>query len=173
MSAPTIETARVRLRAHELQDFRDSAALWADPIVTRHIGGQPLSQEDSWSRLLRYAGHWHLLGFGYWLAEDKVTGAFLGELGFADYKRDLQPSLNGIPEAGWVFAPSAHGKGYATESLQAILEWGKRNLASSRTTCLIAPENSASIRVAEKCGYQEGVRTTYKGKPTTIFFRDR
>ena len=43
------------------------------------------------------------MGFGYWVAEEKATGAFLGEIGFADYQRDLEPRLDGVPEAGWVF----------------------------------------------------------------------
>jgi RimJ/RimL family protein N-acetyltransferase len=170
---PTLETARLRLRAHRLEDFTACAALWADPIVTRYIGGTPLSAEDSWARLLRYAGHWELLGFGYWVAEEKSTGAFLGELGFAELKRDLDPPLDGIPEAGWVFSPAAHGNAYAREALQAILEWADRHFAATRTACIIHPENAASIRLAQKCGYKEAMHTTYKGKPTVLFFRGR
>ncbi len=37
--------------------------------------------------------------------------------------------------------------------------------------CLIHPDNSASIRVALKCGYREMLRSTYKGQPTVIFVR--
>ena len=78
---PVIETPRLTLRGHRLDDFSDCAAMWADPIVTRHIGGKPFSEEDTWTRLLRYAGHWLLLGFGYWAIEEKDTGSFVGELG--------------------------------------------------------------------------------------------
>lgn len=170
---PTLETTRLRLRGHRPEDFPVCAALWADPIVTRYIGGTPLSAEESWARLLRYAGHWSFLGFGYWAAEEKATGAFLGELGFGDLRRDLEPPLNEIPEAGWVFSPAAHGKGYATEALQATLSWGDSHFDVPRTACIIHPENAASIRLAEKCGYRETLRTTYKTRPTVLFFRDR
>lgn len=91
-------------------------------MVTRYIGGRPFTTEEVWTRLLRYAGHWELLGFGYWVAEEKSTGAFVGELGFADYQRDLSPRLE-VPEAGWVFVNAAHGKGYATEGVRAIHAW--------------------------------------------------
>ena len=101
---PDLETARLKLRGHRLDDFLHSAAMWADPNVTRYIGGKPLTEEEAWTKFLRYAGHWRLLGFGYWAVEERVTGSFVGELGFADYKRDLQPSLNGAPEIGWVLA---------------------------------------------------------------------
>jgi len=37
--------------------------------------------------------------------------------------------------------------------------------------CIISPENAASIRVAQKCGFEEFARTAYKGSPTIIFKR--
>jgi RimJ/RimL family protein N-acetyltransferase len=62
---------------------RHLAAMWADPTVTRHIGEKPFGVEESWTRLLRYAGPWMLLGFGYWVIEEKATGRFAGEIGFS------------------------------------------------------------------------------------------
>lgn len=170
---PVLETERLRLRGHRLDDFSHSAAMWSDPDVTRHIGGKPLTEEESWTKFLRYVGHWSLLGFGYWAVEEKATGKFVGEIGFADYKRDLQPSLKGIPEIGWVLASQAHGKGYATEAVRGVTAWGDAHFGLARTACIIAPENAASIRVAVKCGYQEWQRTTYHGHPTLMFVRER
>jgi RimJ/RimL family protein N-acetyltransferase len=128
--------------------------------------------ERAWTKFLRYAGHWSLLGFGYWVAEEKATGNFAGELGFADYKRDLEPSLKGVPEIGWVLASHAHGKGYATEAVRAIVAWGDAHFQTPRTACIIAPENLASIRVAVKCGYRRLQLATYKGKPTMMYVRE-
>jgi RimJ/RimL family protein N-acetyltransferase len=170
--APVIETARLRLRGHRLDDFAACAAMWADPAVTLHIGGKPFTEEESWARLLRYAGHWSLLGFGYWVVEEKATGRFAGEIGFAEHMRNMQPSLKHTPEIGWAFAVHAHGRGYATEAAYAVVGWGDAHLDASQTACIIHPENLASIRVAEKCGYREMQRTTYKGQPTIMFFRD-
>jgi RimJ/RimL family protein N-acetyltransferase len=64
LQVPVLETERLRLRGHRLDDFAACAAMWANPIVTRHFG-QTLSGEESWNRVLRYVGHWALLGFGY------------------------------------------------------------------------------------------------------------
>jgi len=168
---PVLETERLLLRAHRLEDFAHCAAMWSDAAVTAHIGGEPLSEEDCWARFLRYVGHWSLLGFGFWLAEEKETSKFAGEMGFADYKRGL-PALKGTPEIGWALASHAHGKGYATEAVRAVIAWGDEHLPSPRTACIIAPENLASIRVATKCGYRESERTTYKGNPTLVFSRE-
>jgi RimJ/RimL family protein N-acetyltransferase len=168
---PAIETKRLKMRGHRLDDFIDCAAMWGDPIVTRHIGGKPFSEEEVWARLLRYVGHWFLMGFGYWAIEEKTTGSFIGELGFADFKRDIEPSLKGIPELGWALASKAHGKGYATEAVRAAVAWGDAHFEKGRTVCIIHPANLASIRVAEKCGYKEFQRTTYKGHATVLFNR--
>ncbi len=170
---PVITTERLTLRGHRLDDFVDCAAMWADPVVTRHIGGKPFSEEEVWERLLRYVGHWSLMNFGYWAIEERETGDFVGELGFADYKRDIVPSIKGVPELGWVLASRAHGKGYGTEAARAAVAWGEAHLGPARTVCIIHPENLASIRVAQKCGYREYQRTTYKGHPAIIFDRQK
>jgi RimJ/RimL family protein N-acetyltransferase len=172
-AVPVIETERLVLRGHRLGDFADCAAMWADPVVNRYLGGKPLSETEAWTRFLRYAGHWWLMSFGYWAVEEKATGAFVGDIGFADYKRDIQPSLKGIPEIGWVLAQSAHGKGYATEAVRAALAWGDAQFEAPRTVCIIAPENLPSVRLAEKFGYREFERTIFKDHPVILFERQR
>ena len=168
---PEIDTPRLTLRGHRLDDFADSLALWSDPEVTRHIGGRPSTEEEVWARLLRYAGHWALLGFGYWVVREKGSGRFVGEVGFADFRRDMDPPLGPAPEGGWVLTPAAHGKGYATEAVLAALAWGEARHGWARTMCIIGPENAPSLRVAEKCGYREIRRATYKGGPAVVLAR--
>jgi RimJ/RimL family protein N-acetyltransferase len=172
VEVPILVTERIRLRGHCLGDFPHCAAMWADPAVTRYIGGKPLTEEECWTKFLRYVGHWALVGFGYWVVEEKVTGDFVGEIGFADYKRELEPSLKGVPEIGWVLASRVHGKGYATEAVRAAIAWGDAHFSPARTACLINPENLASVRVALKCGYREFQLTTYKGHATMMFVRE-
>ena len=170
---PTLETERLTLRGHRVDDLEDCLALWADPGVTRFITGRAGTREEVWARLVRYVGHWALLGYGYWVVCEKSTGRFIGELGFADYQRDLKPSFEGAPEIGWALLSSAHGKGYATEAIRAALAWGDAHFDARRTVCLISPENAPSLRVAEKCGYREFGRGEYKGSPTILFERLR
>jgi RimJ/RimL family protein N-acetyltransferase len=109
--------------------------------------------------------------FGFWAIEEKSAGAFVGEVGFAEFKRELEPPILGVPEIGWVLAPRVHGQGYATEAVRAVVAWGDERFGSARTVCLIHPENLRSVRVAEKCGYKEFQRTTYKGQETILFER--
>jgi RimJ/RimL family protein N-acetyltransferase len=169
--APVVHTDRLTLRAHRAGDLDDCVAMWGDPGVTRYIGGRTFSREEVWTRLLRHVGHWCLMGFGYWVVEETASRRFVGEVGFAELKRDLKPSLEGSAEIGWVLAPWCHGQGYATEAARAALSWIASNLPSARTTCIISPGNLPSLRVAEKCGYREFGRTIYKGDAVILFER--
>lgn len=167
---PIIETERLILRGHALGDFEASAAMWADPDVARYIGGKPSTREESWQRMIRYPGHWALMGYGFWVIEEKATGRFIGEAGFSDFKRDVDPPL-GAPEHGWALATQAHGRGYASEAIAAQLRWGAAHFGATPFYCMISPENGPSIRVAERHGYREFVRTTYKGGASILFRR--
>ncbi len=171
-TAPVLETDRLRLRAHRLDDYETLLAIWSDPRVYRHIGGKPSTAQDAWARLLRYNGLWGLLGYGYWAIEEKASGRMVGDIGYADFHREIVPSLQGMPELGWVLAPDAHGRGYASEALAAISAWGQRNFGAHRSVCIIAPDNTASIRLAAKAGFTLWCETTYHGEPTLMFIRD-
>lgn len=165
---PTLETERLVLRGHRSDDFQDCAEMWADPEVVAHISGTPSTKEQTWSRLLRYSGHWCHLGFGYWIVQTKTDGKFVGEVGFADYRRDTTPSIEGVPEAGWVLRPDAHGMGYATEAVSRMLHWADSDLSSKKTVCMVDPAHSASINVAKKNGYGNELLGLY-GVHETLF----
>lgn len=169
--AVSIETERLTLRAHRVEDFEDMYAMWSDPIVMRHLGGKPFSREEVWARLLRYAGTWVLLGYGFWVIRDQASGDFLGEVGFHNLHREVVPSFGDRPELGFALVPRAHGKGLATEAARAALAWGDRAWAGGETVCMIAPGNAPSLRVARKLGYREVTDAEYKGAPMILLAR--
>jgi RimJ/RimL family protein N-acetyltransferase len=171
VAVPEIETARLRLRAHRAEDHATCTAIWSNAEVIRHIGGRAFTAEESWKRLLQYRGMWQLVGYGYWALEEKDSGRYIGDVGFADLRRELQPSLQGMLECGWVLSPQAHGKGYASEAVSAILGWAESTLPDLRVVCIIAPENQPSIRVAEKAGFHLWQTSTYHDSPTLVFRR--
>lgn len=170
---PVVATPRLILRGHVIGDFPHVAAAWADPNVMRYINqGRPFTEEETWARFLRNIALWPMLGYGYWAATEKSTGRYVGDVGFTDLKREIEPSVKGVPEIGWVLAGWSHGMGYATEAAQASIAWLEGALGPQRTICIIDVENRASLRVAEKLGYREFARTQYKGAPVVIFERN-
>ncbi|XUY25768.1 GNAT family N-acetyltransferase [Agrobacterium sp. rho-8.1] len=162
-SIPIIETPRLLLRSHHVNDFVDYVALWADPNVVRYIGGIPATREQSWNKLLRSAGHWHHLGFGFMAVEEKESGRFIGEAGFHEARRTMTPSVEGTLEAGWVFSSDYHGKGYAFEALTALIDWADIKFPEMKMTSIIHPENGPSLKLAAKLGFVETARSDYNG----------
>lgn len=165
-----LETERLILRAHELQDFDAMAAMWADPRVAQFIGGTASTPEQSWARLIRYIGFWPALGFGYFAILDKASGQFIGEAGLADFHRDINPPLDGTAEAGWALMPNQWGKGYATEALIAILDWYQALPNARAVSCIIDPDNEPSNRLAAKVGFRLICVTEYKGTKSRVLF---
>jgi RimJ/RimL family protein N-acetyltransferase len=144
---PAFETERLVPRGLQAKDFESFAAMWADPDVTRHLGdGVPRALEDPRTSFRRTAG-------------------------FNERKRDRGEALAGIPEMGWMFCAGASGKGYATEAVRAALAWGKKHFGAVRIIAIVAPENLASMRVAEKCGFAEFHRGPSAGRARVFFDR--
>lgn len=167
-TVPLIETERLIMRPYRRDDFNAYSALFADPEVTRFIGGVPFSREQSWTRFLRQVGMWHYFGFGFFALQDRETGQFIGEAGFHDLHRVLSPSLEGTMETGWALSPRSHGRGLATEAVSAALQWGDQQFPALKKTCIIDIANIASLRVASKLHFRELRRTTYHGAQVVV-----
>ena len=160
--APVLRTERLTLRPFRHEDLEAQARTMGDPEVVRHLGGHPFSREDTWRRMLCAPGLWTVLGYGYWAVERSADGQLLGQVGFADFKRDMVPSIEGLPEMGWILAPAAQGQGYAGEAVAAALRWADAALAAPEIVAIIDAENAPSIRVAEKAGFAEWSEARYK-----------
>jgi RimJ/RimL family protein N-acetyltransferase len=166
-----IETSRLILRPHALKDFEPWYAMFSDEELFRFIGAPKLSPEDAWNRLLRYAGHWSLLGFGLFAVFERASGQFIGEVGHADFHRGLGPRFDGFPEAAWILARSAHGQGFASEAVAAAHRWIDQRHGPARTVCIINPDNVSSLQLAARFGYKVFDNCVYKGRACAMFER--
>jgi RimJ/RimL family protein N-acetyltransferase len=169
-AAPRIETERLVLRASEARDLDGHAAMLGDAQTMRYIAG-PLPREDAWRRLLQGRGLWAMLGYGYWTVARREDDLYIGQIGFADFKRDLLPSIVGLPEMGWLMVSAAHGQGLAAEAVRAALGWAETELKAPEVVAIIAPENAPSVRLAERTGFVRADETLYRDEPTLIFRR--
>ena len=170
---PQLESERLILRAHTGQDLEAATTVWTHPEVYRYITGHALTAQDVWMRLLRYSGLWDFLGYGYWAVEERESGRYVGQLGFADFRRGLVGFDGHYPEAGWVIHPDLSGRGYATEGMATALRWLDAQAAWPRSFCIIGPDNPRSLRVASKLGYRFALNTTFGDEVTGVYFRER
>ncbi|MEQ8557777.1 MAG: GNAT family N-acetyltransferase [Henriciella sp.] len=171
---PVLLTGRLKLRGVEASDFDRLVAHWSHPETIRFIGGAARPPDQVWARnVLGSRGLWPLLGYGYWLAEDRKTGDYVGEVGFADFHRNTEPAFWGVPECGWVISPDRFGQGYASEAVGAIHDWLDAELSVPKSVCIIDKDNHASIRIAEKFGYKQNGTVRMNGEDICFFERTR
>jgi RimJ/RimL family protein N-acetyltransferase len=156
MDVPVVETDRLILRGHTLEDFAAYAAMRADPVVMKFIGmGDPITEEEAWTNFRSMAGHWQFLNYGVWAIEEKASGALIGSIGYTDKKRPSTHPASAAPEMGWSLASAAHGKGFASEALRAALSWGFEFFGPVRVVCVVSDGNDASVRLAERHGFRQ------------------
>jgi RimJ/RimL family protein N-acetyltransferase len=166
-----IETGNLLLRRPEIGDLDAIHAMRSDIHVVRFLGGRALNREEAWHRLSRIVGHWALRGYGMFAVVEKRSGALVGEVGLFDGCRGLSPDFDNAPEAGWILASAAHGKGYAAEAADAAHRWFAATHGERRSVCIIAPENLASFRVAHRLGYKSFGQVDYQNGPVVMLER--
>ncbi|MCL6730494.1 GNAT family N-acetyltransferase [Sphingomonas hankyongi] len=172
-SAPELETERLLLRGFREDDLDEHAAILSDPVVMEHFGGHLFGREDSWRRLLGGVGLWSLQGTGLLAAERKSDGKLVGHVGLFDYHREISPSIEGVPELGYIFAAEVHGRGIAREACDALLKWADRTLDAQETVAIISIGNMPSIKLAERLGYQRQPDGVYREEPISLWRRQR
>ncbi|MDT0450941.1 GNAT family N-acetyltransferase [Streptomyces hesseae] len=146
-----LETDRLALRAFTEPDTDHLLALDNDAEVMRFInGGRPTTREAIRTRVLPRLLHDHPCSGtrGFWAAEEKATGAFLGWFEF----RPLDDHDPAVVELGYRLCRAAWGRGYATEGSKALIHKGFTELGVERVTANTMAVNTRSRRVMEKAG---------------------
>jgi len=161
---PALETARLRLRQFRASDLDAYARITCDAETMRYIArGEPYDRDEAWRSLGYLLGHWQMRGYGLWAAEEKQSGALIGRIGL--YRPEGWPGL----EVGWLVARERWGEGFATEGARVALDYAFTVLRAPRAISAIAPENAASIRVAEKLGLRFAETRQIAGRSVSIY----
>ena len=158
MGSP-LETDRLLLRRPRLGDTRAAEELVTDPEVMRFLGGMTVPKEHVPAVVRRWMDRWRVDGLGPFIVERREDGRFVGRAGILvwDTREWRHTSLAEAgafaqPELGWALARACWGNGYATEAARAVRAWARSERGIGRLVSLVAPDNIASQRVAERLG---------------------
>ncbi|MFG3225964.1 GNAT family N-acetyltransferase [Kitasatospora sp. NPDC048194] len=146
-----LRTERLVLRPFTEADADHLFALDNDPEVMRFInGGAPTSREEIGTAVLpRLLHDYPCLGTrGFWAAEERGTGTFLGWFEF----RPLDEHSCAVVELGYRLNRAAWGRGHATEGSRHLIDKGFTDLGVERVTANTMAVNTRSRRVMEKSG---------------------
>lgn len=161
----SIETERLILRHFVQDDIDQFAEICADPDVMRYasLAGKPLERIQAWNWMAQAEGHWQLRGYGMWAVEEKNSGKLIGRIGL-----QLLEDFPDI-EAAWLLGKSFWGQGYAQEGARAAIKYGFHELGKDSFISMIFPENTPSIRLAERLGEVRDGEITLHGQRLLVY----
>jgi len=142
-----IETARLYLREFTIDDAQKLIDLNSNPNVTRYTGDGPVENLTKAKEIIQniiFPQYPNKLG--RWACHLKTDHTFIGWCGLK-----FISELNEI-DLGYRFFEAHWGKGYATESAKACLNYGFNTLHLEEIVGRAAVANANSIKVLKKVG---------------------
>ena len=142
-----LETRRLLIRELRMDDIDRVMIVWGDPEVMQHCGGAG-SRDQEMKHLQSYIKHQEERGFSAYLVLEKKTGQFIGVCGF-------NPPNHGYDaELMYHIAKEHGGQGYASEAMEACVDYAINDLKLTKLGASITPDNVPSQRVVEKLGFR-------------------
>jgi ribosomal-protein-alanine N-acetyltransferase len=152
-----IETSRLKiipLNKQELEQY-----LQADDVFEKQAGFQLNGRKvapDVKEMVVQFtlprmekAAEDNYLFYTFWVVLEKSTQLIVAELGFKG-----EPNDKAEIEIGYGTMPSQRGKGFMTEAVGGMIEWGKSKPGIDYILAETAEINTASIRVLQKNSFE-------------------
>ena len=163
------ETERLILRELEYTDEKDLFEMDSDPEVHLFIENKPVKSIDEITNVIEMLKvQYKENGIARWAVVDKLTNECIGWSGLKYYNQPLN-NHNNFYELGYRFKKKHWGKGFATESSTAILDYGFKHLDTDTIFAITDPKNANSKKVLTKLGFVFQETFDYEGDPTDWF----
>jgi RimJ/RimL family protein N-acetyltransferase len=160
---PGAQTERLTLRAPQASDFEVFAPFVMSDRARYIGGGADKDIGHAWRTLAVLSGHWHLRGFGTFVAVSKASGQPIGSMG------PWFPGDWPEEELGWtIWTEAAEGRGYAFEAVTALRRHAYDDARLDHCRLLHRPENGRSQALAERlgCRLDTGARAPERDNPS-------
>lgn len=150
LSNISIETSRLRLRPFQDDDLADFNRYAAEPGVGERAGWSAhQTMEESRAILSLFQEGKRTLAIVL-----KATGRVIGSLGIEPLNPDVPRASDGPGKMlGYVLAKAEWGQGLMTEAVKAVITYCFTALNLGYLQIAFYNTNTASRRVAEKCGF--------------------
>jgi [ribosomal protein S5]-alanine N-acetyltransferase len=148
-----VETERTLIREMQEEDLPGLFEMDSDPEVHRYIAQRPLKTMDEVKAMLQFVQQQYTdNGVGRWAVIEKATGDCIGWTGFKLMKEIANGRINHY-DFGYRFKRAAWGKGFATETGRASLQYGVEKMGLKPVYAMTDVNNAASRHVLEKLGF--------------------
>ena len=164
---PVLTTERLVVRPFTEGDLEALIPLQAEESFWWYPLRRGMTAEESAVFLERVIARYELDGFGLEAVIERTTGDLIGWAGLAvpHFLPEVLPSV----EVGWLLAPAARGRGFATEAGAASVRYGFTDGGLSRIVSIYEPENVPSGKVMERLGFTHFLTTQGpRGEPLDV-----
>ncbi|QDI92741.1 N-acetyltransferase [Salicibibacter halophilus] len=143
-------SGRLHFREIKKSDRKALEDLYSDPAVMRFADG-PKTKSETEEWMEQSLRDYRSFGVGFWVAEKRENGEFVGQCGFRPQK------INGRIHMGfgYLLARPSWGKGYGKEAAYACRNFAFEQLAIEGLTSIIHPLNIPSIKIARSLGMEK------------------
>lgn len=163
-----LETERCILRESVEEDVAAFFEIYADPTITRYTERLYESQISERAYIREYIEKvYAYFEFGVWTVILKETGEIIGRAGLS-----VREGYE-LPELGYVIGVPWQGKGLAKEVCEGILWYAEETFGFDKVQVLIHPENAASVKLAEKLGFEKRGKEITEGIEQLLFVRSK
>ena len=159
-----IETERLIMRELELSDAEGLFELDSNPEVLKYIGIDTVKTIEESLGVIRMLQRQYVEnGIGRWAVIEKSTGEFMGWSGLKLYREPINNQTN-IYELGYRFIPRYWGKGFATESARAWVNYAFDELKIDKLFAFTDLGNDSSKNILHKVGFKVIDVVNYHGE---------
>ncbi len=147
-----VETERLILREILSTDVEGMYELDADPEVHKYLGNKPVTSKEQTVDMINFIGQQYIdHGIGRWAIIDKKSNEFLGWTGLKLETDEINHHKN-YYDLGYRLIKKYWGKGIATESAFASLEYAFDKLDAKEFCAMADCENRGSNNILKKVG---------------------
>lgn len=165
------ESERLGFRRLERSDLDDLFELDSNPAVHRYLGNSPVaSREQSLTYLENILSQYEANDIGRFALIEKASGEFIGWSGLK-----LENKIRPEPyyDIGYRLKEKFWGKGFATESAVASLDYGFNTLQLPKICAGAHVDNIASNKILQKIGLKFIEVFDFEGMPINWYEMER
>ncbi|WNC68807.1 GNAT family N-acetyltransferase [Thalassotalea nanhaiensis] len=159
------ETERLCIRQITNEDAKNLSKVLADPEVMRYSTVGVHTEKQIYDYIDNCKKQYDLTGYGHWAIYNCITDEFVGVCGLNKHQVDSDDVIH----INYRLATDQQGKGYAVESTLGVLDFAKRILKINAVYALIEPENTSSVNVVNKTGFQFIKSSVFRGFAIDIY----
>jgi RimJ/RimL family protein N-acetyltransferase len=160
-----VKTKRLIIREFEFNDLEDLYLLMSDREVMKFSPFGVLDRRKTKEMLLEFMTSYRSNALGRWALNDRESGEFVGLCGVSLIEIDGREEL----AFGYRIKKEFWGNGLATEAGLAVRDYVFKKLKIKRFIALIANDNRASLKIAEKLGMRFCRKSVFRGKEMTVY----